>query len=318
MTDDADGHDEVRKAPRTAFKWIAAAVSVMAGVVPIVGAFEHWFDSGHHTPTEPASTVSEYAAVCNLSNARQREQERNRARFRAAFTHARDATGARDAMLLLAKQEIAATSELQNRIEALTPPAGRASTQADLETDWKRNLTVLGEYRERLGEGVASATALVRVAAALPRTPIEARSADARGRLLRLGAPACSLQAKREQPTADWSPAVRRELAAERRAAGAKGKVVAATTAGVSPYGGTTGIPAEAESPSGEPSEALPVIESKAPNSQLGGVEETNSAAGSKPKASSGGEGTSNTYQQQPSVEGQAGTGSAAAKGGGG
>jgi hypothetical protein len=214
MTDDADGPDEGSKAPRIAFKWIAAAVSVMAGVVPIVGAFEHWFDSGGGNQAEPASTVSEYAAVCNLSNARQREEERDRARFREAFAHARDTTAARDAMLLLAKQKIASTSELQNRIQALNPPSGKASTQHSLEADWNVNLTVLGEYRERLGEGVSSAATLVKIAAALPRSLIEARSSDARGRLLRLGAPACSLQARHEEPTADWSPALRRELAA--------------------------------------------------------------------------------------------------------
>jgi hypothetical protein len=317
MTEEADGHDEGGKAPRIAFKWIAAAVSVMAGVVPIVGAFEHWFDSGGGTPAEPASTVSEYAAVCNLSNARQREEERDRVRFRATFTRARNATVARDTMLLLAKQEIVTTSELQNRIQALTPTAGKASAQRSLEADWKGNLTVLGEYRERLGEGVASAAALVKLAAVLPRSSIEARSADARGRLLRLGAPACSLQAKREQPTADWSPAVRRELAAERRAAGVKGETIGASTASVSPYGGPTEVLAEGESPSGETSEVLPEAEFEAPNTQAGGIGENNSAVSPESKASSGGEGTSGTSQlRQPSLDGQASTGGGATSGG--
>jgi hypothetical protein len=267
VTDDADGPDEGSKAPRNAFKRIAAAVSVMAGVVPIVGAFEHWFDSSGGTQAEPASTVSEYAAVCNLSNGRQREEEHDRARFREAFAHARDTTAARDAMLLLAKQKIASTSELQNRIQALNPPSGKASTQHSLEADWNVNLTVLGEYRERLGEGVSSAATLVKIAAALPRWSIEARSSDARGRLLRLG-PACSLQARREQPTADWSPTLRRELTAKGR-----GETAKAPIANFNPHGGGTGAQPEpapnealpdAELPTHRPSEALPETEGPA------------------------------------------------------
>jgi hypothetical protein len=59
---------------------------------------------------------------------------------------------------------------------------------------------------------VESVAQLVRIAGSLPRSSIEAKSADARGRLLRLGAPACGLDAEQEQPIADWSPALQDKL----------------------------------------------------------------------------------------------------------
>jgi hypothetical protein len=211
MTRSQDSHKDGKgKGSSVAYKALAATIPLVAAMVPIIGAFEHWFGGG--PPAPPASAVSEYATVCNLSNALQRKQETQLAQFRAAFERARGPTGARDAMLLLTKQDIAVTSELENHIQALTPPQGQAGVQRQLERDWSANLTALGKYRERLGAGVASTAQLVQIAASLPRSSIEARTDDARGYLLRLGAPACTLDPEREQPIADWSASLRSEL----------------------------------------------------------------------------------------------------------
>lgn len=211
MTQSRKGSHRTGKGPRAAFKVVAAAIPLMAATLPIIAAFEHWFGAGP-APASP-STSAEYGAICTLSNERQREKEKQLAHFRVTFEHAHNLTAARDAILLLTKQELAATSELQNRIQALTPSQSQAGAQHQLENDLQTKLTVLWTYRERLGREVASVTQLVKIAGSLPRSAIEAKTAAARGRLLRLGAPACSLDPEREQPITDWAPALRDKLA---------------------------------------------------------------------------------------------------------
>lgn len=247
MTGSGDSSDS-GKSSRRAYKWLAGAISLMAAAVPIIGEFEHWFDGGS---SATASTPAEYGDVCALSNAEQHRQERNLTKFRVSFEHAGDLTGARDAILLLTRQTIAATAELQGRIEALTPPRSLAGAQRTLDEDWTMNLDALGRYRERLSGGLSSAAQLVKVTASLPHTPIAQRSADARAQLLVLGRSACMLDAERPQPNADWPRALRRELVAE-----SSGKVVGNVTPNaVSATGGEGALPVS------ETSEALPIPE---------------------------------------------------------
>lgn len=204
--------DRGDKTPRP-FKWLAAVIPLMAAAVPIVGVFEHWFEPvPKPTPSVPAS-LAEYVAVCGLANETQSRLEGDYARYKVSFEHARDLTSARDALLLVTKQDITATSDLMSQIDALTPPRSLAGAQQALDSDWKRNLTVLSAFREHLSEGVASLPQLVELVRRQHRVEIAKRSADARERLLRLGNPECRLNSEEVTPNVDWSSSLRREWA---------------------------------------------------------------------------------------------------------
>ena len=204
------GSGEGAKTPR-AFKWLAAVIPLMAAAVPIIGIFEHWFEPGPNPiPPAPAS-LAEYVEVCGLANETQSRLEGDYVRYRVSFEHAGDLTSARDALLLVTKQDITATSDLMNQIDALTPPQDMAGVQHALDSDWSRNLAVLGEFREHLSEGVASLPQLVDLVRRQHRVEIAKRSADARERLLRLGRPECRLNSEQVAPNVDWSPALRQK-----------------------------------------------------------------------------------------------------------
>jgi hypothetical protein len=194
------------------FKLLAASVSLMAAAVPVVGAFEHWFSWGGSSGS--TATSADYAKVCSLWDERHNEREGQLAQFRATFSHARNLTAARDALLLSANQGIMSISELQNDLEALTPGADIASVQRRVERDWKSTLAALRQYRERLRMGLKSATKLEEIFVRYPESDIEERTADARGQLLRLGGSACSLAQEREPPPVQWPPALQEDLAA--------------------------------------------------------------------------------------------------------
>ena len=192
-------------------KWLlVAGIPAVAAGCAIVLALEGWFSSDGGAVA--ASNVVEYKTLCDETNAKQREWASNLARFRIAFGNARDPTGARDAMLLLARQDVAATVELASALSALKPTPQQASVQHRLEHDWEDNIKLLRAYSDRLSVGGTSARMLVELAATMPRATIEARAADARGLLLRLGQPACSLDAQRIQPVADWSPEMQKAI----------------------------------------------------------------------------------------------------------
>lgn len=226
MTGSKDS-DEADGLPRP-LKWLAALIPLMAAALPIIGAFGHWFDTSSHTT--PASS-SEYVEVCGRANESQQRLEDDYSRYAIAFEHARDLTSARDALLLVIKQEMAATSDLKGRIDALTPASNSAGAQRALDEDWGRNLAALGRFRERLSEGVGSLAEMVEIVRRQPRLAIASRSADARARLRQLGKQDCDLNTEPITPNVDWSPALRREWALVRaRSSGSVGATKSAST----------------------------------------------------------------------------------------
>jgi hypothetical protein len=209
------GSGKPDKRPR-GLKWLAAAIPLMAAAVPVIGLFEHWLEPNPTptpTPTPVSASLVDYVAVCGLANETQLRVEGDYTRYKISFEHAPDLTSARDALLLVTKEDDTATSDLMAQVDALTPPPSLLGQQRALDGDWKSNLAELGALREHLSQGVASLAQLVKLVRGQPRDAMTKRSADARERLLRLGRPGCRLNSEAVTPNVDWSPALRREWA---------------------------------------------------------------------------------------------------------
>lgn len=218
MTKPSESHKphDPNKSPRSVLKWFVVGIPLVAAALGIGVTVGGWFGGGG-SATPPATPI-EYRLVCEEANGKQRSWERDVAQFRVSFETAHDLTEARDAMLLLARQDATATNELLSSLRTLTPPAHEASTQRQLERAWSSNVAELRSYSDRLSGGVTSPQQLVALVTTMPRASLEGRDMDARGLLLRLGKPACSLNVQTPHPIANWPIKLQDELSFARSA----------------------------------------------------------------------------------------------------